>query len=232
MFLQFENEFYKERNKELEQEQKITTEKRKQALVKARQVKKVNEKKQKQEQLNKEKSASKIQKWFRRQYTEKNKYSVNILLYGYRNDIETMSEEELNKVKEEYRRKKIKFFYRYIYNKVNNNIQKVMFMQKSKPAHILIKMNKIEYERYNEKYTYNAQVLKDRYKQMVLDNQGNLSKPQQKSAFHNTDEDYYKLVSICKKDENFNEIYNKYGSYIDTIYLYDASSLSNKTDPF
>ena len=43
-------------------EQKITTEKRKQALVKARQVKKVNGKKQKHEQLNKEKSASKIQK--------------------------------------------------------------------------------------------------------------------------------------------------------------------------
>ena len=39
LFLQFENEFYKERNKELEQEQKNTTEKRKQALVKARQAK-------------------------------------------------------------------------------------------------------------------------------------------------------------------------------------------------
>ena len=129
----------------------------------------------------------------------KKKYSVNILLYGYRNDIETMSEEELNKLKEEYRRKKIKFFYRYIYNKVNNNIQKVMFMQKSKPAHILIKMNKTEHEKYNEKYTYNAQVLKDRYKQTVLDNHGNLSKLQQKISFHNTDEDYDKLVSICKK---------------------------------
>ena len=109
------------------------------------------------------------------------KYSVNILVYGYRNDIETMGEEELNRVKEEYRRKKIKFFYRYIYNKVNNNIQKVMFMQKSKPAHILIKINKNEHEKYDEKYTYNAQVLKDRYKQMVLDNHGNLSKPQQKN---------------------------------------------------
>ena len=200
LFLEFENEFYKERNKELEQEQKITTEKRKQALVKTRQAKRENEKKQKQEQLNKEKSASKIQKWFRRQHTEKNKYSVNILLYGYRNDIETMSEEELNKVKEEHRRKKIKFFYGYIYNKANNNIQKVMFMQKSKPPHILIKMNKNEHEKYNEKYTYNAQVLKDRYKQMVLDNHGNLSKLQQKISFHNTDEDYEKLVSICKKD--------------------------------
>ena len=98
-------------------------------------VKRENAKKQKQEQLNKEKSASKIQKWFRRQYTEKNKYSVNILLYGYRNDIETMSEEELNKLKEEYRRKKIKFFYRYIYNKINNNIQKVMLC-KNRNQHI------------------------------------------------------------------------------------------------
>ena len=74
-----------------------------------------------------------------------------------------------------------------------------MFMQKSKPAHILIKMNKNEHEKYNEKYTYNAQVLKDRYKQMVLDNHGNLSKLLQKISFHNTDEDYDKLVSICKK---------------------------------
>ena len=39
LFLEFENEFYEERNKELEQYQKITTEKRKQALVKARQAK-------------------------------------------------------------------------------------------------------------------------------------------------------------------------------------------------
>ena len=189
------------------------------------------ERKDKREKKKQEKSASKIQKWFRRQYTEKIKYSVHILLFSIFNTV-LMSEEELNKIKEEYRRKKIKFFFRFVYYKTTNEIKKEMFTQKAKPAHILIKMNKNEYERYNEKYTYNVQVLKDRYKQMVLDNQGNLSKPQQKSAFHNTDEDYYKLVSICKKDENFNEIYNKYGSYIDTIYLYDASSLSNKTDPF
>ena len=52
-----------------------------------------------------------------------------------------------------------------------------------------------------------------------------------KISFHNTDEDYEKLVSICKKDEIFKEIYNKFGSYIDAIYIYDANSLSNKTDP-
>ena len=93
-------------------------------------------------------------------------------------------------------------------------------------------MNKTEHEKYNEKYTYNAQVLKDRYKQMVLDNHGNLSKPQQKLAFNNTIEEYENLITICRKDENFKEIYNKYGSYIDGIYLYDGNSLSNKTDPF
>ena len=27
-------------------------------------------------------------------------------------------------------------------------------------------------------------------------------------------------------------MYNKYGYYIDAIYIYDANSLSNKTDPF
>ena len=51
LFLEFENEFYKERNKELEQEQKNTTEKRKQALVMARQAKRENEKKQTQKNI-------------------------------------------------------------------------------------------------------------------------------------------------------------------------------------
>ena len=81
------------------------------------------------------------------------------------NDIDLKSEEELNKIKEIYRRKKIKFFFRYIYNKQINKIQKVMFIQKAKPAHILIKMNKNEYEKYHQKYTYNVQVVKDKYKQ-------------------------------------------------------------------
>ena len=115
-------------------------------MVKARQAKRENEKKQKQEQLNKEKSASKIQKWFRRQYTEKIKYSVHILLFSIFNTV-LMSEEELNKIKEGYRRKKIKFFFRFVYYKTTNEIKKEMFTQKAKPAHILIKMNKNEYER-------------------------------------------------------------------------------------
>ena len=46
---------------------------------------------------------------------------------------------------------------------------------------------------------------------MVLDNHGNLSKLQQKISFHNPDEDYDKLVSICKKDEKFKEMYKNMG---------------------
>ena len=148
------------------------------------------------------------------------------------NDIDLKSEEELNKIKEIYRRKKIKFFFRYIYNKQINKIQKAMFIQKAKPAHILIKMNKNEYEKYHQKYTYNVQVVKDKYKQTILDNLGNISKSQQKIAFNNTTEEYDKLILICNKDENFHMMYLKYGSYIDAIYLYNASSLSTKTDLF
>ena len=70
---------YQNRKKELETRIKVNP--------------KTIERKDKREKKKQEKSASKIQKWFRRQYTEKVKYSINILLYGYRNDIETMSEE-------------------------------------------------------------------------------------------------------------------------------------------
>ena len=117
------------------------------------------------------------------QHTEKTKYSVNILLYRCHNDIDTKSEEEMKKILETYKRKKIKVFFKYIYNKSSNKIEKAMFTQMSRPAHIIIKMSKIDYETYHEKYTYNVFVLKDRCRQMVLDNHGNLSKPQQKLAF-------------------------------------------------
>ena len=67
-------------------------------------------KKQEKEHIQQEKSASKIQKWFRMQHTEKTKYSVNILLYRCHNDIDTKSEEEMKKILETYKRKKIKVF--------------------------------------------------------------------------------------------------------------------------
>ena len=105
-----------------------------------------------------------------------------------------------------------------------------MIVRKSKPTHILIKMNKNEYEKYNEKYIYNNFVIKN--KQIILDNSGNLTKQQQKLAFYNTTKDFTNLISICKKDENFNIMYNKYGSYIDAIYLYDANAISTQTYPF
>ena len=81
LFLEFENEFYKERNKELEKEPIITRDRRTQSLVKARKIRKEN--------------------------TEKIGYSVNVLVYSILHyDVDLKSEEELNKIKEQYRRKK------------------------------------------------------------------------------------------------------------------------------
>ena len=108
------------------------------------------EKKQEKERIQKEKSVAKIQRWYRKQYTEKIKYSVTILLYKCHDDIEMKSEEELKKFIEIYKRKKVKYFLKYIYNKSTNKIEKVMFTRSSIPANILIRMNKHEYENYHE----------------------------------------------------------------------------------
>ena len=52
----------------------------------------------------------------------------------------------------------------------------------------------------------------------------NLVKPPSKTMFNNTTEEFDKLMSICYRDENFMVTYNRCGSYIDAIYLYNANS--------
>lgn len=132
---------------------------------------------------------------------------------------------------ETYRRMKIKFFYKYTFDKSRNTFDKTLFVQRSIPTHISIKMNLSDYKKYNEKYAYKELIVKDKLRQMVLDKHGMLSKPQQRVAFENTVEDFDKLVSICRRDENFKHMYIKYGSYIDAIYLHNADTQSNETEP-
>ena len=187
------------------------------------------EKKQEKERIQKEKSVSKIQKWYRKQYTKRIQYSVNIIVYRSDN-IETVDDELLNKKLETYRKMKLKVFYKYTFNRLTESFDKIMFVQTSRPTHILIKMTKNDYEKYHDKYTYNALVVNDKFRQMVLDKQGRLSKPQERVAFNNTLADFKKLVSICKRDENFRDMHNKFGSYIDAIYLYNADAQSDKTE--
>ena len=188
------------------------------------------EKRQEKERIQKEKSVAKIQRWYKKQYTEKIKYSVNVMVF--RSElVETYDDETLNKKLETYRRMKIKFFFKYTFNKSMNKFDKTLFVQRSRPTNISIKMAKTNYEKYNEKYTYNELVVKDKFRQMIIDKQGKLTKAQERVAFENTINDFNKLVSICRRDENFKEMYDKYGSYIDAIYLYNAEAHSDKTEP-
>ena len=53
-----------------------------------------------------------------------------------------------------------------------------------------------------------------------------------KLYFNNTSKGFDKLVSKCKRDENFNEAYTRIGSYLEAIYLYDAVSNSDYTEQF
>ena len=125
---------------------------------------------------------------------------------------------------------KLKFFFKDIFIYQNNAFEKRLFVQQTRPTHISIRMNLSDYNKYNEKYTYSQLVVKDKFKQMLLDKKGMLTKTQQKMAFNNTSQDYKNLISICKRDENFKDMYKKFGSYIDAIYLYDAEAHSNKTE--
>ena len=91
-----------------------------------------------------------------------------------------------------------------------------------------------ENDKYHQHYTYRQNVLKDRFQQLVLDSRGKLSKPKERLAFENTVEEWFKLISICKRDENFNDNYKRIGSYISAIYMYNGTSEGDNTrsDPF
>ena len=79
-------------------------------------------------------------------------------------------------------------------------------------------------EKYHQKYTYRQDILKDKFLQLVLDPKMNLVKPPSKTMFNNTTDEYNKLISICKRGDDFNTTYNRIGSCIHAIYLYNANS--------
>ena len=66
----------------------------------------------------------------------------------------------------------------------------------------------------------------------MIGKQGNLSKPQQRT-FNNTREEFDKIISICRKDENFKESYSHYGSYFEAVYIYDVHKEDDRfSEPF
>ena len=88
-----------------------------------------------------------------------------------------------------------------------------MYAQKFRPCSISIKMNRNQFDKYHNHYTYKENVLKDKYVQLVFDSKGNLTKPKQRLSFENTPDEWNRLIAICRKDANFNENYSLYGSY-------------------
>ena len=153
------------------------------------------------------------------------RYNVTIIIYGSYGEKE-LSDEEMQKKKEEFRRRNIKFFYKDTLQS-DNQIEKRLYYQLYRPTSISIKLNKQELKQYNGKYTFNRQVFKHSMNVQ--------SEHYNKKLFHNSYSAWIKLIKICKKDENFKECEEVRGSYIDAIYLYNANSTPEKrdeTEPF
>ena len=132
------------------------------------------------EMQDREKSASKIQKWFRSSSKEKQRYSVKVILYrcwnlddsedinklladtDYSDRVKKLKKEDpefdvmrseilnssLEKMQEIFKRKKFKFFYKYIakyeFGHDKFKIQKVLYSQIYRPCYISIKMTRNE----------------------------------------------------------------------------------------
>ena len=75
-----------------------------------------------------------------------------------------------------------------------------------------------------------------KFKQLTLDMRGKLTKNLRTLLFNITLNDWSNLIKICKADENFDEVYvERFQSYLDAIYLFDASTDLNKnnvSEPF
>ena len=54
--------------------------------------------------------------------------------------------------------------------------------------------------------------------------------PKERVLFENTPDEWNKLLTICRKDTNFNENYCLYGSYYSALYMFDAISDANKNE--
>ena len=101
------------------------------------------------------------------------------------------TEEYLNKRKEELRRKKIKFFFRYYYEYNSNDqskVEKHLFYQMFRPNYVSIKFSVDGYNKYYEKCTFKQDILKDKYQQLIMDKKGKLSKPERRTLLNNTSE--------------------------------------------
>ena len=103
--------------------QKIETlEQRKQKLelkinehpIKVEAKEKREKKRDEKERIRKEKTVAKIQRWYKKEYTQKIKYSINIMVFRSE-DITIIDDEELNKQLETYRKMRIKFFFKDIF---------------------------------------------------------------------------------------------------------------------
>ena len=105
-----------------------------------------------------------------------------------------------------------------------NEVRKVMFVQIFRPNTVSIKLSRNDYDKYHQKYTYKQDILNDKFLQLVFDSKVNLVKPPRKTMFNNTTDQYDKLISTCKRGDDFNTTYNRIGSYVDAIYVYNANS--------
>ena len=73
-----------------------------------------------------------------------------------------------------------------------------MFIQLNRPCYISIKLDRKEYDKYHEKYTFKLPVLKkDRFQQLHLDNHFRLTKPVKHDTIENTTEEWDHLKRIC-----------------------------------
>ena len=190
-------------------------------------------KQNKKRNIRRKKSARKIQRWYRKTEEEKTKYTASIIIIYifYYED-----EEEMNKKIVELKRKKIKFFFRNIYDYLPGDkyqIVKVMYTQLFRLTQVNIKLTQRDYEKYNKHYMFRQDAIKDKYQQLLLTKKGKLTNPQHKLIFNNTYEEFDHIISICRRNEDFNDSYKRCGSYIDAIYVYaePEEKTTEKYDP-
>ena len=173
-----------------------------------------------------------IQKHWTDITSNRKRYSAKII--GYRS-FRIDEFKDIESVKETYRRKKYKFFFRnvVIYNNTSKSydVEKRIFVQLLKPAYISVEFTEKEFHKYNDKYTFQDLVLNDdKYVQITMDSKGRLKKAVQKKIFNNTDDEWNNLIIDCRQDVNFDDSYTRIRPYLHAIYIYDATSNKNKND--
>jgi len=178
------------------------------------------------------------------EHSRKKKYSIKTILYRSL----SVDDPELYKdvafgnieaVKEIYRRKKVKFFFKDIAVYTSSNtysIKKYMYIQMTHPSHISIQFTDKELQTYNKKYTFHDSVINDdKFTQLTMNRVGKLGKSLQKQLFVNTQGVWDNLIVDCRQDINFNDSYIRFSPYLHAIYICDANAdhnSNNITEPF